>query len=101
MLHNLYRLLVAAVAVVAGSTLSPERRMMRRSILSHRWSAIVTSYAKAQQMSVEAYGVTPEIFAKYYAKMKSIDPHSRPLEAYYLIMEELTITHDLDPEIWS
>jgi hypothetical protein len=52
-------------------------------------------------MSVEAYDVTPEIFAKYYAKMRSIDPHSRPLEAYYLIMEELTITHDLDPDIWS
>jgi hypothetical protein len=104
MLHNIYRLLVAAVAVVAGSTLSPERRMMRKVSLSHQWRSIITSYDKARQMSVEAYGlwgVTPEIFAKYYAKMKSIDPHSRPLEAYYLIMEELTITHDLDPDIWS
>lgn len=100
MLHNICRLLSAAVAVVAGSTLSPERRMMRRVILSHRWRSVVTSYAKAQQMSVEAYGITPDIFAKYYAKMRRIDPHARPLEAYYLIMEELTITHDLDPEIW-
>lgn len=95
------RLMKAAVLVALVSVFAPKHKSMRITLLSYAWRALITSYESAEQMAAEAYGVTSEIFAKYYAKMKSIDSHARPLDAYYLIMEELTITHDLDPEIWK
>lgn len=101
MLYSFLRLVIAAVSVVFASVFTPKHKSMKISYLSYAWRALVISYRFAEQMAFDAYGVTSDIFAKYYAKVLRIDRHSRPLDAYYLIMEELTITHDLDPEIWN
>lgn len=49
----------------------------------------------------KTHGVTREIFAKYWEREQKRNPRALPHDAYVAIMEELTITHDLDPKIWS
>lgn len=104
MLHNIFRLLKTAAAVVFWSTLSSKRRKLYSFLLSVEWRRLVISYADACCMAISAYGhwgVTEEIFDKYYQRDISCDKHTRPLDAYHSIMEELAITHEPDPEIWS
>lgn len=45
--------------------------------------------------------MTSEIFAKYWEREKKRDPRVLPYDVYIIIMEELDILHEPDPEIWS
>lgn len=64
---------------------------------------LTTSYEEAEHMAIMSYGylgVTKEIFEKYWQRELKRYPGARPLDAYHSIMEELTITHEPDPDIW-
>lgn len=65
---------------------------------------LTTSYEEAEIMAVLHYGedgVTREIFEKYWQRELKRNPEALPLDAYNSIMEELAITHEPDPTIWS
>ena len=65
---------------------------------------LTTSYEEAEAMAVLHYGedgVTREIFEKYWQRELKRNPRALPLDAYHSIMEELVITHEPDPTIWS
>ena len=65
---------------------------------------LTTSYEEAEHMAIMSYGrlgVTKEIFKKYWQRELKRYPEARPLDAYHCIMEELAITHEPDPTIWS
>lgn len=65
---------------------------------------LTTSYEEAAHMAVMSYGrlgVTREIFEKYWQRELKRNSGARPLDAYHSIMEELAITHEPDPTIWS
>lgn len=49
----------------------------------------------------KTHGVTRETFAKYWEREQKRNPKALPYDAYIAIMEELTIAHEPDPDIWS
>ena len=65
---------------------------------------LTTSYEEAEHIAIMSYGrlgVTKEIFEKYWQRELKRDSRVRPLDAYHCIMEELAITYEPDPTIWS
>ena len=66
---------------------------------------LTTSYDEAEFDAVmnwgKTHGVTSEIFSKYWERELKRNPRALPYDAYVAIMEELTINHEPDPDIWS
>lgn len=107
MMYILISLMGIAAAVVLISSCS----LMVRGIIAlikgddHEYVRLTTPYEVAEFDAImnwgKTHGVTKEIFAKYWEREQKRNPRALPYDAYIAIMEELTIVHEPDPDIWS
>ena len=106
MTHILITILGIAAAVIFWGMLANAFRGIVALLKGDfaEFDRLTTSYEEAEVMAVLHYGedgVTQEIFEKYWQRELSRNPEALPLDAYNSIREELAITHEPDPTIWS
>lgn len=104
-------ILISLMGIAAAALLISSCSLVVRRIIAlikgdeHEYARLTTSYEVAEFDAVmnwgKTHGVTREIFAKYWEREQKRNPRALPYDAYIAIMEELTIAHEPDPDIWS
>ena len=96
--------IAAAVILMSSCSLAVRRIIALIKGDDHEYARLTTSYEVAEFDAIvnwgKTHGVTKEIFAKYWEREQKRNPRALPYDAYIAIMEELTITHEPDPDIW-
>lgn len=109
-LNNMFHLIMSLLGIAAAVIFYSMLANACRSIIAllkgdeAEFDRLTTSYEEAAHMAVMSYGrlgVTREIFEKYWQRELKRNSGARPLDAYHSIMEELAITNEPDPTIWS
>lgn len=102
---------ISLIGIAVAALLVSSCSLMVRGIIAlikgddHEYIRLTTSYEVAEFDAImnwgKTHGVTREIFAKYWEREQKRNPRALPYDAYISIMEELTIAHEPDPDIWS
>lgn len=107
MYYVIASLVLVAIVVICMSACSLGVRIIIARIKGDEFEyhRLKTTYEMAEIDSLinwgKTHGMTSEIFAKYWEREKKRDPKVLPYDVYVIIMEELDILHEPDPEIWS
>lgn len=106
MVHFIMSLIGIAAAVIFISMIGLAVRQVIAFIKGDEFEfmRLTTSYNEAEHKAIVSYshyGMTKEIFAKYWEREQKRNPDALPLDAYYSIKDELACAHEPDPTIWS